>query len=386
MKTKASLVATAITVALFGSAQAQEVIDITGSTAGRSTVHSTILANLTGVTYRFYKKSGSTTSASSADGAIYKGTISGTSVIVRTYWSGSAGGVRDVSNQVQLDKSFLAKTVDTTVGSGTQLTGDTATLDGLGLLAPASAETVAEFGYSDVKQAATDHQANTFVDQESMFVIPFVFDASESVTGITNITAQQARTHFTKGGETIKSLFTGVVTDTNIIYAAGRDDDSGTRTTMLAETGAGVFTPTTQWLGVVTGSEPGATVALGSYVGNGGYASGGDLGKVLSASGEKFIGILGISDALTAEGNGAKRLTYEGVPFSIENVKNGSYTYWSYYQSMRMTLSPTSKALSLYNTLKTALKAAATAGNGSSIKISDMKVERQADGSTVTPL
>ncbi len=385
MKTKTTLLATALTMAFFGSAHAQEVIDITGSTAGRSTVNTTILANLSGVTYRFYRKSGSSTTAGSADGAIYKGSLNGTPVIVRTFWSGSAGGVRDVSNQVPLDKSFLAKSIDTTVGSGTQLPGNTAALDSQGLLAPSSAETTAEFGYSDVKQAATDHQVNTFVDEESMFVIPFVFDASESVTGITNITAQQARTHFTKGGETLKSLFTGVAADTTIIYAAGRDDDSGTRTTALAETGAGVFTPTTQWLGVVSGSEPGATVALGAYVGNGGYASGGDLSKVLSATGTQFIGLLGISDAITAEPNGAKRLSYEGIPFSISNVKNGSYTYWSYYQSNRMSLPPASKALALYNTLKTALKAAPTSSSGSSINLDEMTVERQADGATVTP-
>lgn len=379
MKLKTSLLVTAATMAFAGSSSAQAIIDITGSTAGRSTVDATIKAELVGETVAWYNidPAKNTTSSSSCDGAIYKGgTLGGVPVTVRTFWSGSAAGVRDVSGQLQLNNKFLATTV-TPAG---------AELEGVNIvLAPASTNTVAEFGFSDVKQTATDYQASPLVDQESVLVIPFRFVASESMpAGVTNITSQQAVTHFTKGGETPLSLFTGNAGDVGtLVYALGRDDDSGTRITALAETGAGVFTQMSQYLGTVTGTEPGATLAIGAFVGNGGYASGGDLQARLSASGPLAISYLGISDASTALGNGAKALTYNGTAYSTAAVQNGSYTYWSYYQQIRMGL-PAGPALNLYNTTKTNLKALAT--GTSTIKLTDMKVERAADGATVTPL
>ena len=384
MNTKTSLLATAATVALFSAANGQAVIDITGSTAGRATVHNQILSLLSGESFAWYMVNGNTqTNAASADAVIYKGgTLGGIPVTVRTFWAGSASGVDFVSNQVLLDNKFFATSVTT---ANAQITGDQAALQLAGQLAPASAETASEFGFSDVKQAATLHQANPLAEQTDMFVIPFRWLCTETLIGVTNITDQMARTHFTAGGETKKSLFTGVAGDAlTLVYAVGRDSDSGTRITTFAETGAGVFTPLTQWGFTTTGTGAAVTISLPAELFDGGYASGGSVGTILGGSGFSAIGYVGISDATAATGNGAVALNFNGVPFSVENVKNGSYTFWSKYQAIRkQTLSGT--AASLFGSLKTALVALPTQGSGSSIKLTDMAVSRQSDGGDVIP-
>lgn len=382
MNTRTSLIATAASLALFTAANGQVVIDITGSTAGRSTVDAQIKALLTGETVGWYTTDDRTAaSSSSCDGAIYKGGtilvgVTPTAVTVRTFWAGSASGVDFVSNQVQLNNKLIATSF---VPTGVQVAAAT-----VGLLAPASAETVSEFGFSDVKQAATVYQTNPLAESTDMFVIPFLWLRTADLSNVSNITSQMIRGHYAGLGETPESLFTGNALHTDSVFAVGRDDDSGTRITAFAESGVGAFASVSQWSFTVAGTQPSLTISSPVEVFNGGFASGGSVGNILSATGAKVVGYVGISDGNTAIGNGAVALNYNGVPFSIENVKNGSYTYWSKYQALRkQTL--TGASASLFSSLKTALIGAATAGNGSSIKLTDMKVDRQADGSDVLP-
>jgi hypothetical protein len=180
------------------------------------------------------------------------------------------------------------------------------------------------------------------------------------------------------------TVFTGSVTDSSYtIFAAGRDIDSGSRATALAETGyplkgngvVAVTQPVSQFFpldasnnvvgNVGTGtiesfeSVPAETVdGISLAAGNGGYNSGGNLAKALSVTIDKtsnpqtvMIGYLGASDAytaLTASGTGrhpAILLGYEGTSFNpagssltngyavqadINKVYAGSYTFWSY--------------------------------------------------------
>ncbi|GAA5131172.1 hypothetical protein JIN84_06390 [Luteolibacter yonseiensis] len=385
MKSKTALLATAATLALFGAANGQTVIDITGSTAGRSTVHSQILSLLdANRTFAYYMVNGSTQgNAASADGVIYKGnlTVGGvpTAVIIRTFWAGSASGVDYVSNLTPLDNKLIATSVTGTIAGVQVFSG------GALALAPASAETVAEFGFSDVKQSATTHQSSPLAEQTDMFVLPFRWVATADV-GITNITDQMVRAHYTATGETKKSLFTGnPAHEGEFVYAFGRDADSGTRITALAETGAGSFASVSQWQpGTVTGTGADVAISAPVEVFNSGYASGGTLGNVLSGTGLNAIGYLGASDAATSIGNGAVGLNFNGVPFSVDNVKNGNYTFWSKYQAIRKQALSGASA-SLFASLKTALVAAPTAGNGSTVKLTEMRVTRQFDGADVLP-
>jgi hypothetical protein len=379
MNTRTSLIATAATLALFSAAKGQTVIDITGSTAGRSTINTTLGTLLTGESVAWYTTDGRTvTSAASADGAIYKGgtllvNSVATPVTVRTFWAGSATGVDYVSNQVQLNNKFLATSV---TAAGAQLTGVDI------VLAPASAETVAEFGFSDVKQAATVYQTNALAEQTDMYVLPFRWLRTADLSGVSNITSQQVRAHYTGLGEVPKSLYTANAADTASVYAVGRDGDSGTRITAFAETGAGAFATVAQWGFTTSGSGASVTISDPAELGNGGYASGGSVATILGGAGLNAVGYVGVSDATTAIGNGAVALNYNGVEFTNANVMNGTYTFWCKYQAIRkQTLSGASA--SLFSSLKTTL--VGLASGSSSIKLTDMKVTRVSDGSDVLP-
>ncbi len=395
-------------MALLSSAHADTttIINITGSTAGRSTIHSTLisatgpLGALNGnvaPSFVWYKVDGSTAAASSQDGAIYKA-VSGVSpnqntVYVRTYWAGSASGVEYVSNQTQLDRKFLATTV---TFNNLQLAGTTATLTSSNALSPASASTVSSFGFSDVKQSSTPHQSNSLAEQTDMFILPFKWVKTAgggNFANVTNISSQQARVLYTTIGIQPLSLFTGG-TDIDDVYAVGRDFDSGTRITAVAETGAGVFSTLDQYQFTV--NDVGVTAPTAGFanddtlsnpveVFNSGYASGGSVANVLGATGYNCIGYLGASDAKTAIAQGAIELTYNGSAFSVANIKNGKYTFWSKYQALRkQTLSGTTS--NMFSSLKTALINLTTDNtDGTRVKLTDMAVDRTADGGDVIP-
>lgn len=371
MNTKASLLATAASLALFGSATGQTVIDITGSTAGRSAVHARILDLLEGETFSWSGNANVT----SANRAIYKGTYGGSPVIIRTFWSGSAAGVRDVANSPQLADSFIDKN---TVPTGAVIATP--------VLAPASAETVAEIGFSDVFQSSTSFTTNTLVDEVSVSVLPFVFMKNDGAPArLTNVTPNQFRALYTGLGEAPLSLFTGVAADSaTTVFASGRNNESGTRITVQAETGTGVFATLAQYTGT------GDPAAL-TFVGNDGYSSGGNVATLLGATlpaGRALIAYVGISDGNTAAGLGAQYLTYNGVAYSEDAVRNGQYSVWGYLHQFSMdisaaTLGDGGVTQNFHNALKTAM--INNPGSGT-IGISTMNVERAADGAVITPL
>jgi hypothetical protein len=372
MKHKTSLLTLAATTVLAGSAYSQTVIDITGSTAGRSAVHTQILALLSGETLAWNGGS----SASGATRVIYNGTYGGNSVTIRTFWSGSAAGVRDVSNQVQLAASYFDKTTDTSAGTtaaGVNIPSPT--------LAPASAETVSEIGFSDVFQSSTAFTTNTLVDETKVGVIPFKFFRNNGSSSLlTNMTPGLHNNLYKALGEAPLSMFTGNAAQSGItVYATGRDEFSGTRITCLAETGAGVFSTLNQYTGTVTSG-----AATLNFVGNGGYASGSGVSGLLSAtySGGIIVGYLGASDWATAVSGGAQELAYNGVTLGANSdlIRNGQYSFWGYLHQSRMTL--TSTSLTFYNALAAALKLAP--GSGLVLE-GTMNVERAADGAAITP-
>lgn len=374
MKLKTSFLALAAIVATGSSAYSQTVIDITGSTAGRSAVHAQILAILTGETLAW----NGGTSASGATRVIYKGSYLNTPVIVRTFWSGSAAGVRDISNSPQLNNSYLATTTDTSAGTtsaGVQITTP--------VLAPASAETVSEIGFSDVFQTSTSFTKNTLVHEDQVGIIPFKFFKNEgAAAGLTNVTPGLFRTLYQGLGEAPLSLFTGNAADVNsLVFATGRDEFSGTRITALAETGTGVFSELSQF----TGSVAGNTATL-TFAGNGGFSSGSGVSSLLGGiySGGSIIGYLGASDWQAAVDGGATELSFNGVTLGTnsELIRNGRYSFWGYLHQSSMNLTNPTTA-SFYNILRDNLLA--SPGNGL-ILIDTMKVERAADGSPISPL
>jgi hypothetical protein len=91
-----------------------------------------------------------------------------------------------------------------------------------------------------------------------------------------------------------------------------------------------------------------------------------------------YVSYMGLSDATSAITGGAKELTYNGVLYSLDNVKNGLYTFWCYEHLMyKNTLAGVKKTVA--DTLATQIETV-----DAPIKLNEMRVGRQADGGLVT--
>jgi hypothetical protein len=393
MKSIQALFAGAFALAIAASAQAQTTYYLTGSTAYRSQTVTAIYnlmnvnAGTNPITIAYAKNYNPATGTYSdklvtgANAAILSGaiTINGvvTPVILDLSWSGSAAGVFSVSatpqgTSPQVLTPYLPDGTTLVAGNltsgGNALSDDPTRQDG----ADPSSGHVAQIAMSDVFQAATPFATGTLITSASnpaytykaaaltdnvVGVVPFVFVAGNGApAGLNNITPQLAQGLWASatGTESLQ-LFTGLATDAGtLVYATGRNPDSGTRITAFAETGVGTSTTTQQYYptvssGAVTGYNlfPATTLfnVLSVAAGNNGESSGGnlvnDLTPTESASTGFLVGYLGTSDATSALKGGAVELAYNG--FTLPNsgspnytfsnfslVQNGPYTYWGY--------------------------------------------------------
>jgi hypothetical protein len=340
------------------SAQAQVEVVLTGSTAFRSiTIDRTASLFDPGYT-------GVTNNAST--GLItYSGTVSNavpslgaTPVKIRLSFSGSGQGMSDVANSANIS---VADTPGTNISK------------------------VPDVALSDVwPGSATPALSDSLFDQDILGVIPFVWVKNNALTGITNITREQAVLLMTDSGSV--TVGTNVINgmpatflggnSTNPVYLTGRDSGSGTRITIHRDIGFNL-TPLL-W----------ATNGSGGYVQTIGYSSGG-LERSAIAGGSAVIGYLGEADAAAIAGS-ATAIAYEGIPFSHTNVAVGMYPLWGYEHIVNRAgaLSPSQGAI------LTALKAAmANPGFQSTntlytlnfVSLSDMKVQRNDDGGPISP-
>jgi len=360
---KKLLLTLAVSVLAVSAVKAQPVVvDIGGSTAGRTAVHNNIVAMLTGLTYAYDGTSGSPAKATHA---IYHGTFGGKDYIIRTYWSGSVNGITPLTAGTQLtqliDKTVLGLSGGEFIASPT--------------LAPASAETVQEIGFSDIF-ASTVHETATSVEDE-VAVITFKWYANEGTTGITNVTPSLVRNLY-KSSEAPKWVFTGNPADTDTVFPIGRDASSGTRGTAMAESGYGNVATVDQYTATVSGNE----VTGITYVGNGGFSSGSNVKGVMNStySGGVLIGYLGASDFATA---GGVELAWNGVTYSTAAIQNGSYSFWGYLHMNRMN-SLTGDGLSFYNALKTNISTDPL--DSGVLNIGTMNVARDFDGAPIYDL
>lgn len=362
-----------MTAAVLGAAvtgNAQTVIDITGSTAGRSAVQNAIQNVLSNETFVF--NTGKT--ISNCDKSMFKGDIGGTPVIVRTSWSGSAAGVRDVA-QNNSSVWFANTAINTVALNNTAINLNNSTAN--------TVQDVAEIAFSDVFQSSTIYQTPALTD-DTAAIIPFKFFASaDKPAALTNITPLQARFLWGSGYIPL-AMFTGLAADQGTsIFATGRDPESGTRITAMAEIGYGVFGTVQQYQPTIVSGAV-TSVALwpaGTYIeGNGGYSSGSSVKTAIDANafanGTGLISYLGSSDWTSV----GKELTWNGNSYSSQNVIEGRYTFWGYLHQFRHpSLSGTS--LSFYTSLLNSVRADTTW----LVKTSEMKVARSSDGGLVNP-
>jgi hypothetical protein len=380
-----------VSVGLIGAASAQTTIYITGSTAFRSATYSSImkvLGSVNGTSLPAGSKYGYTGgSLSGARCATFYGTYSGNSVIVKTSFSGSSGGIQTTAGGLQV--KFLPASVDASLTQNgvSGLTDPTGTGNPNELAVPNvtmmdSVQSITPFNktYLGVTYAA--------LKATQVGVVPFKWFLSKNgPAGLTNITPLLAQALWTNGTGTLPlALFTGNSADQGtLIYATGRDPDSGTRTIAFAESGIGVNTTVKQFDPSSGALYPKSTINGIVYdVGNGGESSGGTLAGKLAApiAGKSFIGYVGFSDwsAAVNGGAGATELSWNGVSYTKQNVIEGKYTYWAYENLGYLTT-----YTGVGKQFADALAAQIQTDSSLPIQLSEMHVDRPTDAGLITP-
>ncbi len=308
-------------------AYSQQEITITGATAFRAAAHESIRTTLTNVQYAYVG-----TTLGGANQAIFKGSIGAQQYIVRTSFSGSGPGLQAVSNNftpVQvLDSTTTVNSNGTTVAT------------------PTFQSVVARWTFSDVEKHLAGYP-NAPVNGTPVGVVPFMFVASRgaTTTQISNITTQAHNALWSRGQLSGAPRYGFNFSPDTYILATGRSGGSGTRFTILAETGYGTNTNVTQWTANANGDLTDA--------GNGGYSGSSDVRNAINLDRSNLkvdgspinavlVSYMTVSDAITISGynpatgtstaGSAVPLTYNGVRYSPDNVRNGSYTLWGYQQ------------------------------------------------------
>jgi hypothetical protein len=447
MKLKSILGGAALALAFLASAQADVTVNITGATAFRSATLASIKARYLAAGTPLFKfahdqASGSLTGATRA---IFIGNFPGVTgtTTIRCCFTGSVEGIRALIPTVTdpLPPTYYQPSLL----SGTTATAGGAELASQGTTGAAALGGISDIAFSDVTKSSTPYSASSLQPSSpAAGVIQFTMVGSNGCP-ISNVTAQQFRAILTQGYQPL-SLFTGDPNDdpaaatpnagAQYIFATGRNDGSGTRTTYLAESGFGITKLVNQYVtnnstataltqiqlvpagGLNSPALPGQSASNASTVwgqdvdGNGGYNSGstlrGDLAKtgtsvtVLDAAGADAFGSpqvvtlvtwLSVSDAATARSNGAKILGYNGVTLSDyatsgtisaadkAKITSGAYTAWGFENMYRRNDVTSGDIKTVYDAIKGNLVLTGTAG----IPLTDMKVSRPVDGGTVAP-
>jgi len=210
---------------------------------------------------------------------------------------------------------------------------------------------------------------------------------------INNVSPQNAQALYGSGTAAL-SVFTGNSADQGaLVYAFGRNPDSGTRITAFAESGVGVFSTVSQYKPVVSGSAMTGVALYASETvngilftaGNSGEASGstlrGYMGLTTAAlnggNGAYALAYLSTGDAVTSLSLGGKELSYNGVFYSVSNVQQGLYTFWG-YEHLDYQSGLASGKKTIANSIGTQI-----INTYSPVLLSSMKVSRSGDGGVV---
>ena len=419
--------AAALVLGSFAQAQSTTTIRITGSSAFRESAHNAIKNAFSSVNYAY-----TGTSLTSANQAIFvapPGTLAGigagVTLVIKTSWSGSVEGLRDVANNGTATVSYLAN-------------GQTVSSGGTSGATTLVSETGAKVAFSDVSKNASPYASLSWTG-DKVAVLVFAPVATSNLGDNQNVTQKQFQALF-RNGFAPKSFITGLSADAgSYVFATGRNDGSGTRTVYAAESGLGDsdlaksyrLNALQQWR--IEGAAdtthsavrlwPLADGANASIIwngdvfeGNGGYSSGGTLRSLLddafastvNAQGPdgstaftisapntvSMLTVLGATDAAVSITGGAKLLSWNGTKITPQTAANGGlnaadrlkvayglYTLWSYEYLYARGLDANETVF--FNKLSTDTKTKANIG-GNGISLGEMFVERVEEGAQVT--
>lgn len=213
-------------------------------------------------------------------------------------------------------------------------------------------------------------------------VAPYAFiknsnpNFAPGLVGITNLTQRQAAYLEGSAGPNFHSAFLGGTSTTDSVYFVGRNTASAVRT----EIDANIYftgTPATY-----------TTNAAGLPVLDpAGGQTGGTAVRTLVNAITNGIGTVAIQDVKTDIA-----LAYEGVPYSVANVENGSYALWGYehwYWLKSGQGAPTPAQLAVINTLlagvtNATFQTTSPVFTNSFVPYSGLQVKRSVDGGPIT--
>ena len=411
MKISRTLLGGAVLLGMTGIASAQTKIYLTGSTAFRASAVNEItnLLNANGGGFTTATDTAGASAITSANAITYTGgKINGTAVTIKASFSGSGAGIQTVA----------APAGTYTVGFLPDGATGTANADPRTTTNPREAA-VPDIALSDVFQGTTPFNGTfngvtySALTQSTVGVVAFTFAASNGFPANQTMTPQIAQSLFVTGLVPL-SEFTGSSNDDNTgVIATGRDADSGTRLTTVAETNVGVNTTLTQYKPTVSGTTitglapyPAATInGVNHPAGDGGESSGGTLRAYLpdtvtagaaqqvdsTLTGGFLITYLGVSDFNTVA-SGSVRLAYGGVLESQTEIEEGAYTLWGYehldYKSTLGNGSAGGPAIkkTFATSLTSQIMNSTSATLAPNVSVNDMKVQRFGDGGTVSSL
>lgn len=422
------------------SVQADTVIHITGSTAFRGATV-TAIQNLMGgaASCKSAYQSSSGASITASNRIVIQGTIAGlpagaNPVTVKCSWAGSVGGVKTVVQNIDVT-TWMSVTNLGAAGTSTGL-ADGAISYALDTVTFSGENARADVTMADNSQASTGFTSAPLA-QTKVGVIPFEWVACNgSPATLNNITPLLAQAVIA-GGVPLSQFTGNFAADSGTpVYSLGRDFDSGTRLSCLAETGVGVFGNVQHIQLTFAGGAAGASGAsianmklwqaetvLGQSfgIGQSGYASGGSLADALATPGALsantssgiaaaeqvgygpgwLIGYLGRSDAVRATRktniptNDAHRMKWNGVQiwnepvsgtgtpasYNDQFITEGLYQCWEYeYLSYRSTFGGNGKLVADAIAVRVRDFDAGISG----IKLSDMHVNKSFEGGLIT--
>ncbi len=309
---------------------------VTGATAFRKQTHAGIIAKMgTGWQAWYSDSSGGAVVASTVQATLegknfvtYFGTFDGTTdTIIRCSFSGSVEGIATLLGQ------------NPPVGPATPLV-PTINADGTTWTSKAP-----DIGFADCYQDSTDYatfngyaalrEIKSSAGNTPIGVQPFAFvrgkrlddnyqSADAKALKVNTMNRQIAEAIWATGRIKL-GFFTGDVADTTYVNILGRDKNSGTRIVVKSEN---------RYVGDLVQRDSAGSLTVPANQ-SFDYTSTGTLKTALqSATTVDAIGYLAVADAMTLNYVTANTteafLSYNGVPYSAANVKNGLYTLWGY--------------------------------------------------------
>jgi len=320
-------------------------------------------------------------------------------VIIKTAWSGSVGGVFTVVTQGPVPNPAANPPI--TAG---WLVNTTPTLPGGAPNAPLTFDppVTADIAMSDSFQSSTPYTSPALHDTV-VGVVPFVWVRNNGAPAtLSNMTNQLAKAVLNNPGIPLSQFTANPADAATLVYASGRNNDSGTRLDAFAESFFGVGTAPVQVDGSGTTDPAADTVVAGAWVAGvdgiafwdaaAGYSSGGTLASEMNATGSNtvlpgwLVTYLGINDSNSVNG-GANDMTYDGVAYSVPAVQQGEYSFWSYEHLLyRVAPGPNPllpPASTVANALATQIHNVNAANSG--IVVTTMTVGRAVEGGVIVP-